>query len=127
MKNYLATKKEVVLTTRKILTSNMKDAEWIAEQHIREPWTSSTPRVIDVSYEVSEIIQREIMPPADFYSFYLFSKLYDLYFTSLEEYDTCFDRELKLYYEFIASDYNKETEPEYECIEQFLQNLKYQE
>jgi len=54
------------------------------------------------------------------YSFYLFSKLYDLHTQDERPYDEIFVDLCKLYEEFRHSEYNDYTKPTYECIVRFL-------
>lgn len=54
------------------------------------------------------------------YSFFLFSKIADLYLNTDYEYDNLFDDLKKLYHTFQNSEHNVDTKPEYECMVEFF-------
>ena len=58
------------------------------------------------------------------YSFFLFSKLYELTFPedSGLEYDLLFDKLVLLYREYYGSVYNNEFQSEYTCITDYFSN-----
>ena len=55
------------------------------------------------------------------YSFYLFSKLFDVIAKENYEYDLMFEEVKALYDEYLSSAFNDSTQPEYECMERFLE------
>jgi len=60
------------------------------------------------------------------YSLFLFAKLYeDIFGKSEEDYDTQFEKLSKLYEDFtLGSIFNVDTKSEYECMVDFLEDLK---
>lgn len=58
------------------------------------------------------------------YSFFLFSKLFDVHFPSEEPYDVQFDLLVPLYNFYEASEYNDTYKGEHECIVDFMSNVK---
>lgn len=54
------------------------------------------------------------------YSFFLFSKLYDLYFPSEIPYDILHTEVCQSYEDFIASPYNVEDKSEHDCMINYL-------
>jgi hypothetical protein len=63
------------------------------------------------------------MKTANFdYSFYLFVQLRMLYAPSELPYDITYTTDLNEYEWFLVSDYNKDTEPEYECMVAYLKD-----
>ena len=54
------------------------------------------------------------------YSFFLFSKLADLYLDTEYEYDLLFEDLKTLYHTFENSEHNVDTKPEYECMVDFF-------
>jgi hypothetical protein len=58
------------------------------------------------------------------YSFFLFTKLYDIIIGEQYEYDSMFDDLKGLYREYDASEFNDSTIDEYQCMTNFLTNKK---
>lgn len=58
------------------------------------------------------------------YSFFLFSKLYDVIIDVEYAYDVLFEHMMELYSEYHESKYNDPNQPEYECIVAFLEANK---
>lgn len=58
------------------------------------------------------------------YSFFLFSKLYELYFPEDNEleYDLLFDRLTILYQDYYTNSYNDVFRSEYSCMRDYLSN-----
>jgi len=54
------------------------------------------------------------------YSFYLFSKLYDLHTEDDREYDVMFVDICVLYNKYLLSEFNNIKKPQYNCIVDFL-------
>ena len=54
------------------------------------------------------------------YSFYLFTKLYDVIIGEEEEYDIMFENLMGLYEEYSGSEFNEPSLPEYDCMVKFL-------
>lgn len=59
------------------------------------------------------------------YSFFLFTKLYDVVFGISEDpYDFQYDDMVELYRVYYASEFNRSDYDEYRCMINFLQDLK---
>jgi hypothetical protein len=57
------------------------------------------------------------------YSFFLFSKLYDIAFNPIVPYDYLYEDVCREYGKYCDSAYNDETIVEYECMVNYLQSL----
>jgi hypothetical protein len=60
------------------------------------------------------------------YPFFLFSNLIrEMYFTQVEDmdYDLMFDETIKLYEDFLASEFNTQKQSYYETMQQYIVNL----
>jgi hypothetical protein len=58
------------------------------------------------------------------YSFYLFTKLYDVIIGEEYEYDLMYENLIDLYHEYESSSFNDSSIDEYQCMVNFLHNNK---
>jgi hypothetical protein len=72
---------------------------------------------------IQEIVQRGVSDKPS-YDFYLFCKLDDLMNPSETEYDLLFGIQQSKYEGFLGSHFNDENKSLYECIINYLENLK---
>lgn len=64
--------------------------------------------------------------PSCTYSFFLFSKLFDVVIPNEHEYDLLYADVCTHYGKYCDSEYNNPNKPEYECMLQYLNSIKAQ-
>lgn len=65
-------------------------------------------------------------PPFCTYSFFLFSKLYDVIIPNQHAYDLLYYDVCTEYGKYCDSEYDNPNKPEYECMVQYLHSIKPQ-
>lgn len=58
----------------------------------------------------------------EYYSFFLFSKLFDLFNDTHTPYDELYEEVMAMYQDYVHSEFNDEFKPEYECMVDYLSN-----
>lgn len=56
------------------------------------------------------------------YSFFLFSKLFDVFHSTDMPYDELYGEVLTMFQDYVHSEFNDEFKPEYECMVEYLSN-----